>query len=136
MIQDKMPETSESTDTAFKKCTLCANIWPDRDEFLGDPSVDLVGYQAFFDGDLELGLFLFNHLECETTLAIRAEEFTDLYDGPVFSERLADTDRCAEHCMNRCDLQPCPNECECAYVREVVQIVKSWPKRPPGPTSA
>lgn len=130
-----MAETSESTTTEFKKCTFCANIWPDRNEFLADPSVKLVGYQAFFDGDLELGLFLFNHLKCETTLAIQAKEFTDLYDGPVFSERLANTDRCSEHCMNQSDLQPCPNQCECAYVREVVQIVTDWPKHPPA-TSA
>jgi hypothetical protein len=89
-----------------------------------------VGYQSWLD-DLELGLFLFNHDTCGTTLALQAGAFTDLYDGPVFagSGKLMGTDACSTYCLNSSDLRPCPKECECAYVRQVLQIVRSWPKQ-------
>ena len=114
-------------DDVFKTCTFCGHVWSARETFLADPRVSLVGYQAFFP-DLVMGLFLFNHLECETTLAIHAKEFVDFYDGPVFGERMDESEDCLGRCKKPDDLEPCPNQCECAYVREVVQIVREWPK--------
>jgi hypothetical protein len=115
------------SDGPFKTCTFCGHVWDRRDDFLADPQVSLVGYQAFFP-DLELGLFLFNHLECTTTLAIHAREFVDLYHGPIYGERMTDHEDCLSRCKDSWDLETCPNECECAYVREVVQVVGQWPK--------
>lgn len=45
-----------------------------------------------------------------------------------FSLNLRDTDKCSDYCLNKDDLRPCPVECECAYVREVIQIIKHWTK--------
>jgi hypothetical protein len=70
-------------DMVFKKCMNCGKTWPDRDSFLDDPRILLIGYQADFK-DLKRGLFLFNH-SCGTTLSLRADLFVDLYDGPIFS---------------------------------------------------
>lgn len=91
-----------------------------------DPALNLIGYQVNFDY-LEEGFFLFNH-HCNTTLAIRAGEFKDLYTGPIFSERLTNTDECPEYCLHKEELRPCPAKCECAYIREIIQIIKSWTK--------
>jgi len=112
----------------FKICSHCGHTWPERAAFLGDPEIALVGYQALF-ADLQLGLFLFNHMICETTLAIKAKEFVDLYNGPVFSDRIKGSQACVGHCEVEADLEPCTNQCECAYVREVLQIARKWPKR-------
>jgi hypothetical protein len=71
---------------AFKECTCCKKPWYSREDFLGDSKLDFVGYQVNFS-DLELGYFLFNHLSCQSTIAVHAGLFKDLYDGPVFSER-------------------------------------------------
>ena len=113
----------------FKQCTLCGWKWEKRDEFLTDPGVKLVGYQVRFF-QLTTGLFLFNHLapDCLTTLAIPAGQFEDLYHGPVFQVRVTGTKACPGHCQRECDLEPCPQKCECAYVREIIQIVRTWPK--------
>jgi hypothetical protein len=111
----------------FKTCSHCGRPWSGRDRFLADPTVELVGYQSFLE-ELELGLFLFNHSDCGTTLAIPAEVFTDLHSGPIFSERLTGTEACAGLCQQRRSLEPCPNRCECAWVREVLQVVRAWPK--------
>lgn len=110
----------------FKTCTICEAIWQTRDDFLADPDIFIVGYQVHFNALTE-GLFLFNH-SCRGTLAIKAGEFEDLYKGPVFQKRLTGTGECREHCLHSEDLDPCPAECECAFVREIVQIVNGWQK--------
>jgi len=109
----------------FKECASCAHTWKSREEFLEDPLIEIIGYQANFK-HLELGIFLFNHHTCKSTLAVQVGEFKDLYDGPVYSERLSRSDQCLDYCMNKDELRPCPQECECAYVREIIQTVKQW----------
>jgi hypothetical protein len=111
----------------FKKCTCCDNPWLSREEFLEDSHLDFIGYQVNF-ANLELGYLLFNHLTCQSTIAVHAGLFSDLYDGPIFSERQTNTENCPGYCGDRDALGPCDAECECAYVREIAQIVRNWPK--------
>ena len=117
---------SEKTNEAFKQCTSCGFRWSTRDQFLEDPDIELVGYQVNFV-ELLAGFFLFNH-SCGTTLAVLSEAFEDLYDGPVFSERATGSEQCQEHCLHENDLSPCPVQCECGFVPEIIQNVKSCPK--------
>ena len=86
----------------------------------------MIGYQVQFVEQKE-GLFLFNHT-CNTTLSVKASNFLDLYHGPMFGERLTASETCSGHCLRQEDLQPCPEKCECVYVREVIQIILNWPK--------
>lgn len=116
-----------TTSDKFKQCPNCMAIWETREAFLEDSAIELVGYQANLS-DLKLGVFLFNH-ECMSTIGIRAEFFVDLYDGPVFSERAYGSEDCRGYCLHRSELRPCPAKCDCAYVREVLQAVKKWPKK-------
>ena len=111
----------------FKTCSGCQTPWFSRHEFLEDCKIDLVGYQVNF-GDRMLGYFLFNHLTCESTIGIPAGLFKDLYDGPVFSKCLAGSEQCPGYCLQSQVLYPCPVECEGAYVREILQILRYWPK--------
>jgi hypothetical protein len=112
----------------FKTCTKCGHVWPERENFLVDPDLRLVGYQVNFE-NLKAGLFLFNH-GCGTTLAIPAEAFTDLHRGPIFHERLKGAPSCPDICLHQDNFKPCPAACECAYVREVLDRVARWPKQP------
>ena len=111
----------------FKKCSCCETPWFSREEFLQDINTDLVGYQANFS-QLELGFFLFNHLTCESTIAIPAGLFIDLYAGPVFARRMTGTEVCQGFCEDMEALQPCDARCKCAYVRDIMQIIRDWPK--------
>jgi len=117
----------------FKKCSGCSGTWRSGAEFLSDPAVTLVGYQVNF-GALELGALLFNHVVagCGSTISLEAGRFRDLYNGPVFEERLTGSSPCPGYCLRQGDLDPCPARCECAYVRDILQIVKQWPKRMAG----
>ena len=111
----------------FKTCSCRKTPWFSRDEFLDDSNIELVGYQVNF-GDLVLGFFLFNHATCQSTIGIPAGHFKDLFDGPVFSECLAGSEQCPGYCLQRKVLHPCRARCEGAYVREIIQIVRDWPK--------
>ncbi|MBC2716410.1 MAG: hypothetical protein HF978_13985 [Desulfobacteraceae bacterium] len=122
-----MSETE--VNRVFKKCTMCKFIWKERNKFLGDPKIEMIGYQADIE-NLEYGLFLFNHHNenCGSTIAVRVHQFKDLYDGPVYFQCLLGTEECHELCLHKNNLEPCPAKCECSYVRELVQTVKNWEK--------
>lgn len=113
----------------FKECEVCGKVWPIRQGFLSDPGVRLVGYQVNFK-ELTGGLLLFNHT-CGTTLAVHVGDCRDLYDGPIFSERRTGEDDCPSYCLHGDELRACPAVCECAYVREILQIILQWPKQTP-----
>jgi hypothetical protein len=117
---------------SFKTCNKCGAEWADREAFLADPDLRLIGYQVDF-ADLKAGLFMFNH-SCRTTLAFRAEVFADLYSGPIFGERRTGGPDCLGYCLHREELRPCPAKCECAFVREILNVVKNHPKRRLEPT--
>ena len=115
--------------TVFKHCGGCGREWLDRDSFLRDPAIVFAGYQVDFE-DLQSGLFLFNHTapRCGTTLSIAVESFADLGEGPVFRERLDGTATCPGYCVHEDDFRPCPEKCECVYIRQVLETVRQWPK--------
>jgi hypothetical protein len=120
-------EISDVKKDGFKQCSVCGFRWSTREQFLADPDIEIIGYQVNFV-ELLAGFFLFNH-SCKTTLAILSEAFEDLYGGPVFSERATGSAECQDRCLHESDLSPCPVQCECAFVREIIQHVKNWPKR-------
>lgn len=113
--------------SAFKTCPHCGKTWPNMGVFLEDPDLEVIGYQVDFEA-MERGLFLFNHHDCKTTLAIPAARFKDLHHGPVFSERKTGSDACPGYCLKQHDLKPCPAECACAWVRDVLQTLRQRPK--------
>ena len=107
----------------FKKCPHCGQIWQSREEFLADKHIKIIGYQVNFQ-ELELGLFLFNHFTCKTTMSLEAGQFTDLYEGPVIKLRNTGSESCPEYCLHKSELRSCPAECECAYVRDIIQTIQ------------
>jgi hypothetical protein len=113
----------------FKACANCGFVWPSRAAFLADPALEVIGYQVNFE-ELRLGLFLFNHT-CRGTLSVAAGVFWDLYQGPIYKERATGGECCPGYCLFREELKACPAKCECAYVREILQILKSRPPAPP-----
>ncbi|MFC2088214.1 hypothetical protein ACFLSX_01305 [Calditrichota bacterium] len=110
----------------FHKCSCCNYIWYSLVSFLGDVAIELKGYQVHFK-ELKTGLFLFNH-SCGGTMAIQVHHFSHLFDGTVFRDRLTDTEQCPGYCCYQEELRPCPAKCECAYVREIIQLIEKYDK--------
>ncbi len=120
----------ENEGKMYRTCTVCGREWDSREQFLSDPQVKLIGYQVSFR-DLSEGFFLFNHeaTGCNTTMAIDAGHFFDLYEGPMFEGRMRGTKECPGYCLHKSELARCPIQCECAFVREVLQLIVAWPKK-------
>ena len=108
----------------FKICPKCAYTWNVRDDFLEDPSICLVGFQASFK-ETEPGHYLFNHIlegkHCGTTLAVEVEAFLSLHKGTMFTEIKFESPMCELHCTRVDDLAQCPVECKNAIAREIMQ---------------
>jgi hypothetical protein len=117
----------ETAERAFKSCPFCRRVWPTRLTLLRDCAVILVGYQVNFL-TLKKGLFLFNHATCGTTFSVKVEGFLDFRVGPVIRARRTGENECPGYCLRMGELGPCPAECECASVREILQAVREWPK--------
>jgi len=113
----------------FKICPSCEHVWPTLEEFLADPDLLLAGYQVHFD-DLEAGLFLFTHTQedCHTTLALVVKDFVSLSQRPILNKRTVQPAGCENLCMRQGAFDPCPIECECSWVREILQKIKGWPR--------
>lgn len=119
----------EEIGQVYKRCTTCGKTWRDRNAFLADPSVEFLGFQPFFDED-RLGYFLFNHItSCTTTLALAVEDFRDLYSGPVWQECKYKEADCPGYCAHLGQDGRCPAKCVCTWVREVMAVLKAWPKK-------
>ena len=110
----------------FKICPLCSTKWITRDEFLDDPLLDINGYQAHFE-KLEWSLFYFTHQKegCFSTIAIKAEEFLSLYSGKKYKERRTNKEDCPQYCFEKEQLDRCDALCECAFNREIIEIIKT-----------
>lgn len=114
----------------FKVCPTCGKVWKALDEFLADPELELMGYQVHFE-DLTGGLFIFihHHENCGTTLAVPVGQFTSLSERPILTPRGQPVEHCPSLCVREGALTPCPNECECVWVREVMQAIRERKKR-------
>lgn len=110
----------------FKACRLCNKEWQTRWEFLSDPKIELLGYTVNFQV-LSLSLFRLNH-SCGNILVVEAGKFRDLYQGQIYRERKTGTKKCSGYCLHESNLDPCPAKCECAWVSEVISIIKLYPK--------
>lgn len=110
----------------FKTCTICKSKWLNLIDLVRDKDLYLNGYQASFSESHE-GLFLLTHDvdDCGTTMAIKAGDLIDLYDGPKHTIHMAYTEKCDGHCLDSTDMEPCTNECDMRWAREILQILKN-----------
>jgi len=125
---------SETKDLAagFKRCSKCGWDWASRKEFLGDPGIELVGYQPHFE-DQELGFFLFTHTRCGTTLNLPVEPLRDLYGGPVITHREVPLETAQRYCIHAGSEDNCPTSCECLAIMELSRIIREWEITPAKP---
>lgn len=112
--------------TNFKICTACGHSWEDRDSFLSDSDIKIIGYQVDF-ADMVDGLFLFKHI-CGTTFSIKVSMFQDFYNGPKYKNILTGSEKCSGYCLDKNELRSCGAECKYAYARELIQKIKSYKK--------
>ncbi len=115
-----MVEEHDHQKSIFKVCYSCGQEWPSRIDFLTDAQVTMMKYQVNF-ANLEGGLFVFEHA-CGCRLTLNVFQLSDLYGGPIFEQRKTGTEECPELCLHGNNFTPCPEQCECAYVRDILKL--------------
>lgn len=108
----------------FKTCPGCFVTWESMEAFLADPHLELNGYKADFK-ELEYGMFFFTHgiQPCRSTMTLMVNDFKSLYTGKTYTENKALSAECPRYCIDEKQLARCDALCECAYVREIMQII-------------
>ena len=108
----------------FKTCPGCFISWDSMETFLSDPNLELNGYKADFK-DLEYGMFFFTHRTepCYSTMTLMVDDFRSLYFGKTYRGSKALSEECPRYCMDEKQFVRCNALCECAFVREIMQII-------------
>ncbi len=111
--------------TTFKTCSGCGKNWLTQNKFLEDIDLKLNGYKADFE-KLEYGLLFFTHDQenCHSTLAIEVVEFMNLHTGPIHPLRRTGLSDCPGYCRDTEQLARCEAVCECAFVRDIIHVIK------------
>ena len=129
----------ESGALYFKTCLLCNTSWYTVDDFIRDPEVDIIGYQPH-PAKTGAGLFIFGHRHCNSSISVRLDALSELQVcltrdaesvyiiGPDMIQESCSTATCFENCLRKTDSANGNLQCECSYVREVMQIIKHLPK--------
>jgi len=91
-----------------------------------DPDLEMAGYQVHYE-HVDTGLLLFNH-SCGSTIALTVASVKNLYDGTASEKKAFGSKECPNFCSHSDNLKACPVDCEYAYVRDIMQIIKAWPK--------
>jgi hypothetical protein len=109
----------------FKICPNCQQVWSMQIEFISDGEIELNGYKSDFE-KLEYGMFFFTHKKvgCFSTMVLEVKEFLNLYEGPFYSEQKTGTEDCPNYCRDKEKLDRCEAFCECAFVREIINIIR------------
>jgi len=58
-------------------------------------------------------------------MAIEAKNFLSLYAGRRYTERRTGKEECPGYCLEEKQLNRCDALCECAFNREIIQIIKN-----------
>jgi hypothetical protein len=119
---------AEPSNLPFKRCSKCGDLWLRTSDFLADPMVVFVGYQASWEQ--LFGLFLFNHVRCGTTLSVPQTAFASLSPKPELADSGDLLAAQREFCLARKDDKPCPPKCACEYVSHIAHLAVTWPKKP------
>jgi len=80
---------------------------------------------------LEKGIFYFVHHDegCGTTMAIPVKALKTLSDLPFLAPSAGSRPKgCTGLCLNEHELGDCPETCNCNWVRDIMQTIRTWEK--------
>jgi len=108
----------------FKTCPRCSFSWDSRKAFLADPKLELKRYKADLKAP-QYGMFFFTHqtASCSSTITMLVNDFRSLYPGKISPKNKAFSEDCPGYCLEETQLARCDVSCQCAFARDIVQIL-------------
>ncbi len=117
--------------TPFQTCGSCRRQWDQWTDFVLDPEVRLIGFQAF-PGLPDANLLVFEHL-CGSSISILIKRLRHHFMTPGEStglDSLFGTETCLGHCryledLEACD-RPCINARDRQLIRRLLEMRRNW----------
>jgi hypothetical protein len=113
-----------SSDSQFKKCGSCGRGWDQWPDFILDPDIRPIGFQAI-PGLPEANLLVFEH-RCGSSISVLASRLRHILpDSEPAGEvsALFGKDSCSGHCRFLQDLESCDRMCINARDRRLILML-------------
>ena len=108
----------------FQKCGSCGQMWNQWPDFILDPDVRLLGFQAM-PGMPDANLLIFVHA-CGSTISILAKRLRHILPGSDQAGELPSlfgTDTCNKYCRFIENLETCDRHCVNARDRRMILML-------------
>jgi len=122
----KAEEKEKKGHHPFKTCGSCRKEWEGWQDFVLDPGIRILGFQAV-EGLPDANLIVFEH-KCGSSISLLAKRLRHLLPGPDEESRLPvlfGSDVCREHCRLIEDLEACDRPCANSRDRRLIQLLLS-----------
>jgi hypothetical protein len=117
-------EPHEKKTRPFKTCGSCRRSWEHWQDFVLDPGVRILGFQAI-ENLPDANLVVFEH-RCGSSISLLAKKLRHLLDEHADRERLPilfGSDTCRKHCRLIEDLEACDRPCANSRDRRLIQLL-------------
>jgi len=115
--------------TTFQKCGSCGKAWNHWRDFILDPDVHLLGFQAI-SGLPDANLIVFEH-RCGSTISVLTKRlrpfFPEIENEPPLPVLLG-SDTCNQYCRDVENLEICDRPCENARDRRMIHVLLKMKK--------
>jgi hypothetical protein len=114
----------KKTRHAFKTCGSCRKSWEHWQDFVLDPGVRILGFQAI-DSLPDANLLVFEH-KCGSSISLLAKKLRHLLDEHGEREKLPvlfGSETCRKHCRLIEDLEACDRPCANSRDRMLIQML-------------
>ncbi len=109
---------------AFQRCGSCGELWKDWRDFVLDPRIRLIGFQAF-PSLPDANLLIFEH-RCGSSVSVQARRLRHLLPDSMQAldlPNLFGSDTCNQHCRSLENLSACDRSCVNARDRQLVLLL-------------
>jgi len=113
-----------SSSQPFQKCGSCGQPWDQWSDFVLDPDIRLLGFQAI-SGLPDANLLVFEHC-CGSSISILAKRLRHIFpdaEPETELQNLFGTDQCNQFCRFLEHLTACDRPCANARDRRLIQAV-------------
>ncbi len=106
--------TTDESPVPFQKCGSCSKSWKLWSDFVLDPGIRLLGFQAIAEFP-DANLIVFEH-RCGSTISILAKRlrpmFPEIQSEPAVSQVLYDSEACNQYCRHIENIELCDRPCD------------------------
>ncbi len=128
--------TEKKSRHPFKTCGSCRKAWEGWQDFVLDPAIRILGFQAVEDLP-DANLIVFEH-RCGSSISLLAKRLRHLLpapEEPAHLPVLLGSDICRKHCRLIEDLESCDRPCANSRDRRLIQLLLSMRREHAGKKS-